>query len=81
MVAEFFEGVAYESAEVTVPCCGSTVALNSLRYPDPRFLTGFATFDVDVTNPHRSKDELDADELAALGAILGHPVLQILGHW
>jgi len=32
-------------------------------------------------NPTRAKYELDAEELADVAALLGHPIAQILAHY
>ncbi|MEV6150134.1 hypothetical protein AB0L53_07305 [Nonomuraea sp. NPDC052129] len=71
-------GESIGSLDVSVPCCGSVVALDSLRYDWP---IGFARFEVSVMNPVRAKYELDAQELDAVAALLGHPVAQILAHY
>ncbi|MER7894456.1 hypothetical protein ABTX15_32125 [Micromonospora sp. NPDC094482] len=69
---------SYESLGVTAPCCGAVVLLDALRYDGP---VGFARFEVIAMNPARGRYELDAQELAEVGAILGHPVTQVLAHY
>jgi len=65
--------------DVTVPCCGWVVPLDELRYEWP---VGFARFEVCIMNPTRAnKYELDAGELDRVGALLGHPVTQVLAHY
>lgn len=71
-------GETFDDLDVTVPCCGAVVALNTLGYDWP---VGFARFEVSAMNPTRAKYELDAQELADVTAVLGHPVTQILAHY
>ncbi|MFF5263589.1 hypothetical protein ACFY4C_32075 [Actinomadura viridis] len=71
-------GVSFDHLDVTVPCCGAVVELDSLRYEEP---IGFARFEVSAMNPTRAKYELDARELARLADLLGHRVAQILAHY
>lgn len=71
-------GESFDSLDVTVPCCGAVVSLDSLRYDWP---VGFARFEVCAMNPTRAKYELDAEELRELAALLGHPIAQILAHY
>ena len=71
-------GESFDSMDVLVPCCGAVVSLDSLRYDWP---VGFARFEVSAMNPTRAKYELDAEELADVAALLGHPVAQILAHY
>lgn len=71
-------GESLDSMDVSVPCCGAVVSLDSLRYDWP---VGFARFEVSAMNPTRAKYELDAEELADVAALLGHPVAQILAHY
>ena len=63
---------------VTVPCCGAALTL-----PEPRFEApvGFARFEVSARNWSRDVWELGGEELAAAGAVLGHPVTQVLAHY
>ncbi|MEU8074810.1 hypothetical protein AB0B31_05120 [Catellatospora citrea] len=68
----------FDSLDVTVPCCAAVVALDTLRYDWP---VGFARFEVSAMNATRAKYELDAQELAVVADILGHPVRQILAHY
>jgi hypothetical protein len=80
---EFYDQVtlidAGENTEcVTCPRCGVTVALSALGYDWP---VGFARFEVCAMNPTRGKYELDAEELAHVASLLGHPVTQILAHY
>jgi hypothetical protein len=61
--------------------CGqdqSAISLDTLRYDWP---VGFARFEVSAMNPTRAKYELDAEELANVAALLGHPVAQVLAHY
>ncbi|MET7427031.1 hypothetical protein [Dactylosporangium sp. NPDC005555] len=71
-------GESFDSLNVSVPCCGAVVALDSLRYDWP---VGFARFEVCAMNPSRARYELDAEELDELAALLGHPIAQILAHY
>jgi hypothetical protein len=71
-------GESFDRLDVTVPCCGALVSLDTLRYDWP---VGFARFEVSAMNPTRPKYELDAEELAHVGALLGHPVVQVLAHF
>jgi hypothetical protein len=71
-------GEAFDSLDVSVPCCGGVVALDSLSYDWP---VGFARFEVCAMNPTRAKYELDAEELHGLATLLGHQVAQILAHY
>ncbi|WP_062349143.1 hypothetical protein [Herbidospora yilanensis] len=61
--------------EVRVPCCSGSTSLEDLRFDWP---CGFARFEIAIWNPDRAS--FDDDELAALGAALGHPVRQIRAH-
>ena len=47
-------------------------------WPSP---VGFALFEVSAMNWARVAGELSGEELAAAGAVLGHPVTQILAHY
>lgn len=67
----------FDNLDVKVPCCGATVALDTLQFDWP---CGFARFEIAVANPARAELEFTADELNAVAAILGHPVRQILAH-
>lgn len=71
-------GPSFDHLDVTVPCCGAVVPLNSLHYDWP---IGFARFEVSAMNPTRPQYELDAEELAKTADLLGHPVTQILTHY
>ena len=71
-------GESFDELDVTVPCCEATVPLNTLHYDWP---VGFARFEVSAMNPTRAKYELDAQELAEVSAVLGHPVAQVLAHY
>jgi hypothetical protein len=71
-------GESFDHLDVTVPCCGAVVSLDTLRYDWP---VGFARFEVSAMNPIRAKYELDAEELANVAALLGHPIVQILAHY
>lgn len=71
-------GETFGTLDVEVPCCGSVVALDSLRYDWP---VGFARFEICVMNPVRAEYELDSAELAEVARLLGHPVAQILAHY
>jgi hypothetical protein len=63
--------------DTAMPCCGARANLNELRYDWPM---GFARFEIEVMNGTRAQYELDAVELEQLGALLGHPVRQVLQH-
>jgi hypothetical protein len=63
---------------VTVPCCGAALTLPELRFEAP---VGFARFEVSARNWSRDAWELSDEELAATGAVLGHPVTQVLAHY
>ncbi|MDZ5446397.1 hypothetical protein U2F26_27300 [Micromonospora sp. 4G57] len=70
--------LSFDHLDVTVPCCGAVVPLNSLHYDWP---IGFARFEVSAMNPTRAQYELDTEELARVADLLGHPVAQILTHY
>lgn len=70
--------MSFGHLDVPVPCCRAVVKLDSLRYEEP---IGFAWFEISATNPTRAKYELDAEELAVVAGLLGHPVTQILAHY
>jgi hypothetical protein len=70
--------LSFDHLDVTVPCCGAAIELDSLRYEEP---IGFAKFEIVAMNPLRARDELDARELARVADLLGHPVAQILAHY
>jgi hypothetical protein len=79
----FSETVAADHAgsddlDARVPCCGAVVSLTTLRCDWP---VGFARFEVAAMNATRAAYELDADEPAHAGGLLGHPVTQILAHY
>jgi hypothetical protein len=42
---------------------------------------GFAQFEVSAKNPPGAIYELDAQELADVATLLGHPVTQVLAHY
>jgi hypothetical protein len=67
------DGFATPAADV--PCCGTATSLDVLEYDWP---CGFARFEIAVWNPER--DRFTAEELARIGAVLGHPVRQIRAH-
>ncbi|GII33375.1 hypothetical protein [Planotetraspora mira] len=71
-------GVSFEHLDMTVPCCGAVVGLDTLHYDWP---VGFARFEVSAMNPTRAQYELDAQELADMASIVGHPVTQVLAHY
>ncbi|NJC84442.1 hypothetical protein [Planosporangium mesophilum] len=71
-------GESFDNLDARAPCCGAVVSLDTLRYDWP---VGFARFEVSAMNPTRAKYELDAQELADVAALLGHPVTQILAHY
>ncbi|MEN3615256.1 hypothetical protein AAH979_37735 [Plantactinospora sp. ZYX-F-223] len=71
-------GQSFDHLDVTVPCCCAVVTLDSLRYEEP---IGFARFEVSAMNPTRANYELDAEELARVADLLGHPVAQVLAHY
>lgn len=71
-------GESLDNLDVTVPCCGAVVSLDTLRYDWP---VGFAQFEVSAMNPTRAKYELDTQELADVASLLGHPVTQVLTHY
>ena len=58
-----------------VPCCGAATSLDALDYDWP---CGFARFEIAVWNPERRW--FSAEDLTALGDVLGHPVRQIRAH-
>ena len=70
--------VAVGDLGVTVPCCGAALSLSALRFEAP---IGFARFEVSVRNWSRGAWELSGEELAAAGAVLGHPVTQVHAHY
>ena len=55
-----------------VACCGTATSLDALDYDWP---CGFARFEIAVWNPECHR--FSAEDLTALGGILGHPVRQI----
>jgi hypothetical protein len=61
-----------------VPCCGAVTSLNELEYD---WAVGFARFEIMALNGCREVYELNANELQDVGALLGHPVRQILAHY
>jgi hypothetical protein len=61
---------------VTVPFCRAACTLPELRFEAP---IGFARFEVTAMNWARVT-ELSEEELAAAGAILGHPVTMVDAH-
>src|SRR5687767_11218965 len=60
-------GVSFDSLDVSAPCCGRVVGVDSLRYDWP---VGFARFEICAMNPTRAKYELDTEELHHLAALL-----------
>jgi hypothetical protein len=68
----------FDGLDVTVPCCGATVALPELRFEAP---IGFARFEVRAVNWSRPSWDLSAAELAAVQDVLGHPVTQVHAHY
>jgi hypothetical protein len=73
LIEEFSESIG--DRNVTGPCCGESVQLDTLGYDWP---VGFARFEIYAMNPSRDGYELDARELARVAELLGHPVTQIL---
>ncbi|WP_204073391.1 hypothetical protein [Planotetraspora phitsanulokensis] len=71
-------GQSFIDLDVTVPCCGEVASLDMLHYDWP---VGFARFEVSAMNPTRAEYELDAQELADMAGIVGHPVTQVLAHY
>lgn len=71
-------GESFNELDVSVPCCNAIVSLDALHYDWP---VGFARFEVSAMNPTRARYELDAQELAEVSAVLGHPVAQIIAHY
>jgi hypothetical protein len=63
----------FAALAVRVPCCGAASSVNALDYTWP---CGLASFEIALWNPDR--DVFDAEELAALGEALGHPVRTVL---
>lgn len=59
----------FQDLNVTTPCCGSKVSLNTLKY---EFEVGFAKFVLEVLNPNKTK--LDNSDLSNLEAILGFDI-------
>jgi hypothetical protein len=77
LLAEYRESTG--TREGTVPCCGVTVPLDTLRYDAP---VGFARFQVRAMNPFRDGQwELDAGELSRVAGILGHRITQIIARY
>lgn len=52
-----------------------------VRVSDNYWPVGFARFEIAALNGTRAEYELNADELMRVGALLGHPVRQILAHY
>ncbi|MFG3604844.1 hypothetical protein [Micromonospora chersina] len=67
----------FDSLSVTVPCCETAVALDTLKFDWP---SGFARFEIAVANPARAEYEFTPDEIGAVEAILGHPLRQVVAH-
>jgi hypothetical protein len=63
---------------VTVPCCAAELTLPELRFEAP---IGFARFEVSARNWTRDAWDLSAEELAAAGDLLEHPVTQVHAHY
>ncbi|GAB1821464.1 hypothetical protein [Herbidospora sp. RD11066] len=72
---EFVEKEPLSALECVVPCCSGATTLDALAYEWP---CGFARFEIAVWNPDRGW--FTDDEMAALGAALGHPVRQVFAH-
>jgi hypothetical protein len=70
-------GESFDHLDVTVPCCGAVIELDSLRYEEP---IGLARFEISAMNPTRAEYKLDAKEPVRVADLLGHPVAQILAH-
>ncbi|SNY70505.1 hypothetical protein [Paractinoplanes atraurantiacus] len=71
-------GPTIRDLSATTPCCGTTLTLPDLRFEAP---IGFARFEVSARNWTRREWELSAEELTAIGSVLGHPVTQVLAHY
>ncbi|GAB3350032.1 hypothetical protein RMN56_02435 [Micromonospora halotolerans] len=67
----------FDSLIVTVPCCETAVALDTLTFDWP---SGFARFEIAVANPARTEYTFTRDEISAVEAILGHQLRQIVAH-
>ncbi|MBQ0897419.1 hypothetical protein KBX37_30875 [Micromonospora sp. U56] len=67
----------FDSLTVTVPCCATAVALDTLKFDWP---SGFARFEIAVANPARPEYAFTPDEIGAVEAILGHPLRQVVAH-
>lgn len=63
----------FAGLDVTTPCCTTATSLDRLDYDWP---CGFARFEIAAGNAQRPS--LTAEELTAVGTVLGHPVRQIL---
>ncbi|MEV0430099.1 hypothetical protein [Micromonospora sp. NPDC050495] len=70
-------GGEFDSVLVTVPCCETAVALDTLTFDWP---SGFARFEIAVANPARPEFAFTPDEIRAVEAILGHPLRQVVAH-
>ncbi|MFI6261676.1 hypothetical protein [Micromonospora sp. NPDC051006] len=67
----------FDSLIVSVPCCETAVALDTLKFDWP---SGFARFEIAIANPARVEYEFTPDEIDAVEAILGHPLRQVVAH-
>ena len=70
------EATEFSALEVSVPCCGSSVSLNDLKYELP---AGFAKFVLETMNPN-VRDFPD-EALADLSRDLGTPLRRIWAHY
>ena len=61
--------------DVGAPCCGVATSLNDLHYGWP---CGFGVFVIEALNPNQKG--LAAEKLAALGAVIGHPLREVPRH-
>ncbi|MGW5667187.1 hypothetical protein [Micromonospora sp. NPDC003776] len=67
----------FDSLIVTAPCCLAAVSLDSVEFDWP---SGFARFEIAVANPARAEYAFTRQEIAAIEAILGHPLRQVVAH-
>jgi hypothetical protein len=64
----------FNNTSVTVPCCLTITSLDQLHYEGP---TGFARFEVSVTNPGRALDDQD---LQAVEQVVGSSLRAVWEH-
>ena len=66
----------FQDLSLVMPCCGTSMSLNDLVYELP---AGFARFVLEATNPE--VEDLSAEQLDAVSAVLGSPIRRIWAHY